>query len=132
MTYMHDWVREVDIFIAQRQDFALPHAGRESDHQDWLKPVTTSGCQELLRLVFRENAMFFTLSNGRVHDITDVTPDQIPLDGLLKRPVQNRVNASYGGRCEALLRSEEHTSELQLPDHLVCRLLLEKKQTINT
>src|SRR5258708_23566441 len=29
-----------------------------------------------------------------------------------------------GGR-----RSEEHTSELQSPDHLVCRLLLEKKKT---
>src|SRR5258708_19178749 len=27
-----------------------------------------------------------------------------------------------------LLRSEEHTSELQSPDHLVCRLLLEKKK----
>src|SRR5947208_6453714 len=26
-----------------------------------------------------------------------------------------------------LVRSEEHTSELQSPDHLVCRLLLEKK-----
>src|SRR5258708_39739448 len=29
----------------------------------------------------------------------------------------------------ALVRSEEHTSELQSPDHLVCRLLLEKKKT---
>src|SRR5258708_13079329 len=28
------------------------------------------------------------------------------------------------------LRSEEHTSELQSPDHLVSRLLLEKKKTI--
>src|SRR5258708_19100440 len=28
---------------------------------------------------------------------------------------------------EAGNRSEEHTSELQSPDHLVCRLLLEKK-----
>src|SRR5947208_2417480 len=27
-----------------------------------------------------------------------------------------------------LYRSEEHTSELQSPDHLVCRLLLEKKK----
>src|SRR5207244_11421651 len=27
-----------------------------------------------------------------------------------------------------LRRSEEHTSELQSPDHLVCRLLLEKKK----
>src|SRR5258708_22844769 len=28
-------------------------------------------------------------------------------------------------------RSEEHTSELQSPDHLVCRLLLEKKKKYN-
>src|SRR5947208_9345934 len=27
-------------------------------------------------------------------------------------------------------RSEEHTSELQSPDHLVCRLLLEKKKVM--
>src|SRR5258708_39731024 len=31
-----------------------------------------------------------------------------------------------GARCGE--RSEEHTSELQSPDHLVCRLLLEKKK----
>src|SRR5215216_7468251 len=30
------------------------------------------------------------------------------------------------GSCRS--RSEEHTSELQSPDHLVCRLLLEKKK----
>src|SRR5258708_14855266 len=30
---------------------------------------------------------------------------------------------------DVLKRSEEHTSELQSPDHLVCRLLLEKKNT---
>src|SRR5258708_13039182 len=28
------------------------------------------------------------------------------------------------------VRSEEHTSELQSPDHLLCRLLLEKKKNI--
>src|SRR5258708_33371001 len=33
-----------------------------------------------------------------------------------------------GSRCS--LRSEEHTSELQSPDHLVCRLLLEKKKKV--
>src|SRR5258708_19915683 len=32
----------------------------------------------------------------------------------------------------ASLRSEEHTSELQSPDHLVCRLLLEKKKPLTT
>src|SRR5258708_24154789 len=30
--------------------------------------------------------------------------------------------------CRQCNRSEEHTSELQSPDHLVCRLLLEKKK----
>src|SRR5258708_4695230 len=29
-------------------------------------------------------------------------------------------------------RSEEHTSELQSPDHLVCRLLLEQKKKMDT
>src|SRR5258708_30860103 len=32
---------------------------------------------------------------------------------------------------QLLKRSEEHTSELQSPDHLVCRLLLEKKNKID-
>src|SRR5258708_32054306 len=33
----------------------------------------------------------------------------------------------YAGQRHGRNRSEEHTSELQSPDHLVCRLLLEKK-----
>src|SRR5690348_17693174 len=37
--------------------------------------------------------------------------------------------ARYWFRYPMLLRSEEHTSELQSPVHLVCRLLLEKKKT---
>src|SRR5258708_32058695 len=35
------------------------------------------------------------------------------------------------GECSRGGRSEEHTSELQSPDHLVCRLLLEKKKKMN-
>src|SRR5258708_24781648 len=35
------------------------------------------------------------------------------------------------GKCITIRRSEEHTSELQSPDHLVCRLLLEKKKKTN-
>src|SRR5690348_17990829 len=34
-------------------------------------------------------------------------------------------------RCSRRRRSEEHTSELQSPVHLVCRLLLEKKKDKN-
>src|SRR5690348_17631741 len=36
------------------------------------------------------------------------------------------------GRLRGCLRSEEHTSELQSPVHLVCRLLLEKKKKKKT
>src|SRR5258708_28840969 len=40
--------------------------------------------------------------------------------------VRNGEKVDLGGR--RIIRSEEHTSELQSPDHLVCRLLLEKKK----
>src|SRR3712207_8316307 len=36
-----------------------------------------------------------------------------------------------GGRHGTMLRSEEHTSELQSRQYLVCRLLLEKKKKRN-
>src|SRR5947208_10815442 len=36
----------------------------------------------------------------------------------------SQLNQRFAGRMGR--RSEEHTSELQSPDHLVCRLLLEK------
>src|SRR5438876_3090720 len=42
-------------------------------------------------------------------------------------PLGRRVLLQARGRRGAL-RSEEHTSELQSPVHLVCRLLLEKKK----
>src|SRR5687768_17694688 len=38
---------------------------------------------------------------------------------------------ALSGRAGLLLRSEEHTSELQSRLHLVCRLLLEKKKKKN-
>src|SRR5258708_16372747 len=54
------------------------------------------------------------------------------LVGLFRRfgPVVRVVGDAhhYFLRRHILQRSEEHTSELQSPDHLVCRLLLEKKK----
>src|SRR5258708_18942915 len=45
-----------------------------------------------------------------------------------ERTVQREVHGVLMvGAGANLVRSEEHTSELQSPDHLVCRLLLEKK-----
>src|SRR3712207_9020118 len=40
------------------------------------------------------------------------------------------VDAEVGVPARALVRSEEHTSELQSRQYLVCRLLLEKKKNI--
>src|SRR5258708_24255302 len=44
-------------------------------------------------------------------------------------PVFLLILALLGVALPGASRSEEHTSELQSPDHLVCRLLLEKKKT---
>src|SRR5438552_14949292 len=57
-----------------------------------------------------------------------------PFAGVLEAlPGISLRRATRGlGRClyhdPQITRSEEHTSELQSPDHLVCRLLLEKKK----
>src|SRR5947208_13033468 len=55
--------------------------------------------------------------------------------GLLRQRARSRDRAQHpaGQRpnrptARRHVRSEEHTSELQSPDHLVCRLLLEKKK----
>src|SRR5438552_14096972 len=60
-----------------------------------------------------------------------------PLAALIPQygpmPMLGIGTSSYPSKREVItpqgiaLRSEEHTSELQSPDHLVCRLLLDKK-----
>src|SRR5258708_32604980 len=57
-----------------------------------------------------------------------------PYTTLFRSPTCPAPRTCWPGRCRQHLalqcrRSEEHTSELQSPDHLVCRLLLEKKKT---
>src|SRR5258708_23640303 len=60
------------------------------------------------------------------------TPSKVALSWVGVRPAPagagltpTQLSATF----EGVVRSEEHTSELQSPDHLVCRLLLEKKKT---
>src|SRR5207253_10483414 len=54
-------------------------------------------------------------------------PGNVPdLARFPRRPLR-LAPAAWCARCPARLRSEEHTSELQSRGHLVCRLLLEKK-----
>src|SRR2546426_8595255 len=59
------------------------------------------------------------------HKLLDLIGDL----ALLGHPLRGHVVGFKGGhRLHAALRSEEHTSELQSPCNLVCRLLLEKKK----
>src|SRR5258708_31451088 len=57
-----------------------------------------------------------------------------PYTTLFRSRRPSHGSASFGSpsgnspRAAGSKRSEEHTSELQSPDHLVCRLLLEKKK----
>src|SRR5690606_39585311 len=81
----------------------------------------------------------------------DFTKRQTYLDSVWRQPVYNFLGAKFtyqevketelgqgldiqGGMQVTLaispVRSEEHTSELQSRENLVCRLLLEKKKTI--
>src|SRR5258708_9912605 len=67
----------------------------------------------------------------------DVRPfGQVRVGRLAVEPPHQRVlrvdlEHRLAGQAGAAQRSEEHTSELQSPDHLVCRLLLEKKKKPN-
>src|SRR5258708_21884316 len=62
------------------------------------------------------------------HEDAVVTP-AVAVGGA--RPVAAHHVADDASVRDATWRSEEHTSELQSPDHLVCRLLLEKKKNKN-
>src|SRR5207244_10414871 len=57
----------------------------------------------------------------RFHNAVD---QLLRLDLLLRRRFDHFDAMLVGPGKEERLRSEEHTSELQSPDHLVCRLLL--------
>src|SRR5258708_23741221 len=50
------------------------------------------------------------------------------LDALAVLKARMEVELRFDAVGRPQRRSEEHTSELQSPDHLVCRLLLEKKK----
>src|SRR5258708_25257746 len=75
--------------------------------------------------LFPYTTLFRSSSRGRPPERGEQAPG----------PLQKTERPGTGGRAgvarppvPGLSRSEEHTSELQSPDHLVCRLLLEKKK----
>src|SRR5436309_14260195 len=78
-------------------------------------------------LVHRHNYdyLFVTLGDS---DVTSARVGAAPAKLVLKN---GEVRFTPGGFAHAAInnRSEEHTSELQSRENLVCRLLLEKKKT---
>src|SRR5258708_10389597 len=73
---------------------------------------------------------------ARLFEIWESLRDQVLLD---KAHFHSCIESGSNTDCESVstlmkiveeARSEEHTSELQSPDHLVCRLLLEKKKKV--
>src|SRR3712207_7325557 len=79
-------------------------------------------------------AMFLVVINGRrasSEPTTVISANAVDMDQRSSRDVLRQWNSSVPARriqCVALPRSEEHTSELQSRQYLVCRLLLEKKK----
>ena len=73
----------------------------------------------------------YTLS---LHDALPIFPIKLH-EGMMHRELSSKIFknlSSPGIKSRAIgFRSEEHTSELQSPCNLVCRLLLEKKKKIN-
>src|SRR5437763_9587128 len=54
--------------------------------------------------------------------------DALPISLFRRGWIGHRDRGEKGARVRMARRSEEHTSELQSPMYLVCRLLLEKKK----
>src|SRR5258708_23697500 len=74
----------------------------------------------------------YTLSLHDALPISSAIPARLSAMPDIRPRIARPTGRIFGlrvARSPAPPRSEEHTSELQSPDHLVCRLLLEKKKT---
>src|SRR5690606_14778860 len=99
---------------------------REGEAISWhLKEALSLNDERTRRIVFREitkNAILNAIQNPRGIDLALVNAQQA-------RRILDRL---VGFELSPILRSEEHTSELQSRENLVCRLLLEKKKRRQT
>src|SRR5256885_10305591 len=80
------------------------------------------------------NNGLFTIELPHVDDQAIITVSDVSGKTIQSKVVRdgdgNKIRLDLGDAARGMyfVRSEEHTSELQLPCNLVCRLLLEKKK----
>src|SRR5690606_41546963 len=103
--------------------------------------VVAAGDARFARLLPSSSSFFFNASATTVtstlslHDALPISRSPLPPPVCRRRVAAPgaaaRARGNIRGRpalCPARRRSEEHTSELQSRENLVCRLLLEKKK----
>src|SRR5258708_24061211 len=83
-----------------------------------------------LTYISSSSLFFFFFNDTATTEIYTLSlHDALPIFSARTRSTAaGSARASRGKGTRISPRSEEHTSELQSPDHLVCRLLLEKKK----
>src|SRR2546429_4705655 len=85
--------------------------------------------QPLLHLSHRDRRReIVELVAIRASQVASADRDDMHQERVLGRNQRLQDRAALSHACVEEARSEEHTSELQSPPHLVCRLLLEKKK----
>src|SRR5258708_34377521 len=90
-------------------------------------------CNPMQTLLYFTSFSFFFNDTATTEIYTLSLHDALPISSSLRCSAYCVYASAARSSCAFLVvtlcpRSEEHTSELQSPDHLVCRLLLEKKK----
>src|SRR5690348_17530435 len=100
-------------------------------------PPLTRSVEDYLKAIYHLSAQGGFATTSDIAALLTVAPPSV--SGMVKRlsetgliehvPYRGVQLTAQGRRAALRMRSEEHTSELQSPVHLVCRLLLEKKKS---
>src|SRR5437867_8558335 len=96
---------------------------------NWLTNVVRPKIRNILRRETPENLWIKCPDSGQLVFYKDVEANQFVIPGSnyhMRMGAAARLKSIFDN--ETWYRSEEHTSELQSPYDLVCRLLLEKKK----
>src|SRR5207244_4036063 len=116
----HGTERYTNRLIQESSPYLLQHAHNPVDWYPW--------GPEALEKARRENKpIFLSVGYRACHWCHVMEKESFENEDIARILNEQFVSIKVDREERPDLRSEEHTSELQSPDHLVCRLLLEKK-----